>query len=631
MSLEILDSALKQINSETSDYWIPKLWLYPENNKKGLIKVNPFDFLRNRLEKIEELAVARKALIKPSDKNWTNSANVYNLFVRLFSAFDHNQNGKIDYNSNFRETGTFAKTIALLPYLYSLGINTIYLLPITKIGIDEKKGDLGSPYSIKNPEKIEETLSEPYLGIGAQAEFKAFMEACKKLGIKVCLEFVFRTASVDSDLALEHPKWFYWINDNINNREKNSNNPHKYGPPIFSENALINIKNKINKASFDSLPAPLLNYRNMFDTPDTEAFVEDGKIKSYNKNGEKLKIASAFADWPPDDNQPVWSDVTYLKLYDNPNFNYISYNTVRMYDNELSQEQFVNKELWTYIESIPLWYIKEFDIDGIMIDMGHALPNKLRNSILKKARGVKADFAFWEENFSINQESKDNGYNAVLGYLPFDSADINKVKGLLWRLSHENMPLHFFSTGETHNVKRIAAINRNGLSKAVYLLTSFLPAIPFLHAGFETLEVEPVNTGLCFTDEEISAYPPEKLALFSATCLSWTNDNIIDYIRQIQKLRAQKLNAELSEDIEIEFVETSNNDLAAFKRKSVRGEFDLLIVLNYAPAEHTLYFNARELKGAVDLINDKELRVENGAFQYNIIGISGALIRLYYQ
>ena len=139
------------------------------------------------------------------------------MFIRYTCAYDHDRNLEVNKDplpNGLRETGTFLKAIALLPYLKSLGVDIIYLLPVTKIGIDGKKGDLGSPYAVKNPYELDENLTEPFLDIPIQDQFKAFIEAAHSLNIKVVTELVLRTASIDSDLAIDHPEWFYWIKEN---------------------------------------------------------------------------------------------------------------------------------------------------------------------------------------------------------------------------------------------------------------------------------------------------------------------------------------------------------------------------------------------------------------------------------
>ena len=155
-----------------------------------------------------------------------------------------------------------------------------------------------------------------------------------------------------------------------------------------------------------------------------------------------MKIGPAFSDWPPDDNQPPWTDITYFKLYDHPKFNYISYNTIRMYDEELKQEENEQKELWDYIKNILPYWIDKFNIDGAMIDMGHALPDKLMDEIISDAREKKQDFIFWEENFKIENKSQEKGYNAALGYLIFEFSNAAKYRELIHKINSNDYPIN---------------------------------------------------------------------------------------------------------------------------------------------------------------------------------------------
>ena len=54
-------------------------------------------------------------------------------------------------------------------------------------------------------------------------------------------------------------------------------------------------------------------------------------------------------------------------------------------------------------------------------------------------------------------------------------------------------------------------------------MNAFLPAIPFIHSGFEIAERFPINTGLDFTVAEIKKLPSETLPLFSAYGYNWLN------------------------------------------------------------------------------------------------------------
>ena len=77
----------------------------------------------------------------------------------------------------------------------------------------------------------------------------------------------------------------------------------------------------------------------------------------------------------------------------------------------------MNRPLWDRIVGIIPYYQKEFHIDGVMIDMGHALPMELKAEMVRTAREHNPDFAFWDENFSVTRKSREEGYNAVFGFL----------------------------------------------------------------------------------------------------------------------------------------------------------------------------------------------------------------------
>ena len=298
------------------NYYVPCVWL-GDSGSGEKIRTNPFDFFLESIDKIHKLSLKKK--IKQDDKHWSDFAIVYNMIPRLTTAYDHNNDGiinNVEGNSKLKETGTFLKCIAFLPYLVSLGVNTIYLLPVTSIGLEGRKGNSGSPYAVRNPYKLDENLSEPVLEMDVDLQFAAYTEAAHLLGIKVVIEFVFRTASIDSDLALEHPDWFYWI------KEKELKN---YKAPSFTADELLKIKTAVEIGHLTKLPPPHENYKNLFTKVPGKVRKDKGKIKGFLEDGSICVIPSAFADWPPDDTQPAWSDVTYLRLYTHPDFNYIAY------------------------------------------------------------------------------------------------------------------------------------------------------------------------------------------------------------------------------------------------------------------------------------------------------------------
>ncbi len=519
---------------------IPAVWL--DESSIGNIKIDAGEFLLKSINWIIRESKNNNSRNISINNNLNDDDRIiYNVYTRYTTSFDHNDNGRIDLETNnLRETGTFIKTIGILPYIKKMGFNTIYLLPITKIGKYGKKGNFGSPYAIADHYAIDDMLSEPNLGLSVDDQFRIFVEAAHLIGIKVILEFVFRTSSIDSDLAISHPEWFYWIKtNNIDDTSDNLNNIEDFSPPYFDYDTLNNIRHAIHNDNYDNLPTPNEDYIDKF--TETPVSIENinGRIVGKLANNDYATIPPAFADWPPDDNQPLWSDVTYLKLYNHTEFNYIAYNTIRMYDSHLSNPKNINESLWNYIEGIVPNYIEKYNIDGIMIDMGHALPEELLKRIINRILAIKPDFIFWEENFIMQEKSKNLGYSAVVGYMPFDACVPEKMKLLTNHIIFDNIPVKFFATGENHNTPRVAEImNGTEYSKFIFKYSCLIPTYPFCLTGFELGEVIPINTGLGFSNEDIERYPTDILPLFSSAFINWNNtERIVTDVREAIELR----------------------------------------------------------------------------------------------
>ncbi|MFH2004861.1 MAG: alpha-amylase family glycosyl hydrolase [Bacteroidota bacterium] len=607
------------------NYSIATIWLRYKLKKpaKRILKINPYKFFFDAVDYIQKQKPGK--MQKTKNGEWTKSAVIYNLFVRAGCAFNHSQNGKLDLPCNeegFRETGSFMKAIALLPYIKSLGTNTVHLLPITPIGSDGNKGKLGSPYAIKNPYEIDPSLCEPNIGVGAEIEFKAFVEAAHKLGMRVVAEFVFRTSAKDGDWVKEHPEWFYWIKENIEDREPKSNDESKYGTPVFTQAELEKIFYAVGNERFDQLIPPHAIYREMFTDPPKRENIHhiNNRYVGILDNGQRVRIPGAFADWPPNDTQPPWGDVTYLKLYNHPDFNYIGYNTVRMYDANLAKSENINKPLWDKIIGIIPHYQRSFGIDGVMIDMGHALPMEMKQKMIHKAREINCDFAFWDENFSVSKRSVDEGYNAVIGYVWADQHEVRRLKKLLMNFAADGYPISFFATPESHNTPRAASrIGCIEYSKYSWVINNFIPAIPFIHNGFEVGETFPINTGLGFSVEDLHTFPSHKLPLFSEFAFNWCSKNeFVDFIKNISFIRNvfKKLILNISPKTFI-FHHNNHPDLVIFERKNNKR---LFVVANGNPTESNKVNIdlGTKRKSATDLITGKTIQIEKGKLVYNL-------------
>jgi glycosidase len=609
-------------------YYIPALWFFDQSSTHNDTKINvdPVNYYSETIRYILNQKAVK--ITHGAGGSWTNRAVIYNMFVRSSTAFDHNQNGKLDLPHNrdgWRETGTFLKAIALLPYIRSLGVNTIHLLPITSIGSDGNKGSLGSPYAIKNPYELDPNLSEPNVGVGVEEEFKAFVEGAHHLGMRVVVEFVFRTSAKDGDWVKEHPEWVYWIRNAVQDRSPGSHDESKYGSPVFTHDELEKIKASAKLHDLNNLIPPHDVYRKMFTQPPTSETIKkrNGRYIGRLQDGTEVRIPGAFADWPPDDSQPPWGDVTYLKMYDHPDFNYIAYNTIRMYDSRLAESKYVNKPLWKAIAGIIPHYQKSFHINGVMIDMGHALPMELKHEMVRHAREIDPDFAFWDENFSVLKQSVEEGYNAVIGYQWSDQHHPHKFKAMLQRFGSEGFPISFFATAESHNTPRAAA-RKGGVrySKYAWAMSNFLPAIPFIHSGFEVGEKLPVNTGLDFTADDLKKYPSESLPLFSEGAYDWENpESFIDWIRKVANVRRRFEPLVIdSNPPTFQVLNAGNEHLLAFRRHNDKEKLSLLIVANSdMEKEHRFSCPVSETsQNLTDLLSDDVFIVHNSH-------ISGAL------
>lgn len=554
MSVSSLESILAALQARkrpvSQPYYVPGLWI--DVTRTAAQQVDPFQFYADRVRHImqaEPIPLVQGA----GGGEWSRHARVYNLFPRVTTAFDHAQDGRLDIGASgdgWRETGTLLKCIALLPYLQSMEINTVHLLPITAVGQDGRKGTLGSPYAIRDPYRLDENLDEPALGLDVDVLFAGFVEAAHRLGIRVVMEFVLRTAAKDSDWIAEHPDWFYWIHDEIPDRKAGSCDPNAYGAPILPPTDLQRAKSKVFARDFTTLPAPPKAYRAMFTAPPRPENIhrENGRWIGVLDDGTRVRVPGAFSDYPPDDTQPPWTDVTYLRLYDHPDFNYIAYNTIRMYDRRLTQPENAVPELWNAIVGVIPSYQERFGIDGVMIDMGHALPTPLKQRVVARAREINPDFAFWDENFAIDSLSAAEGYNAVVGYVMFDFHQPDRLREFLRTVTVERLPVPFFATAENHNTPR--AYSRPFPLEFVHYalaMSVVVPGIPYIHSGFELMETKPINTGLNFSQEMLRAHPTETLPLFSEWAYDWTREhNLVQSIRYAFGLR-KKYDALLSD------------------------------------------------------------------------------------
>lgn len=103
---------------------------------------------------------------------------------------------------NYSEEGNFAAVEKDLDRIKELGTDIISFLPIYPIGEEKRKGALGSPYSVKDHRAVNPEY-------GTFDDFKKLVDSIHAKGMRCTLDVVFHHTSPDSQLAKEHPEWFY--------------------------------------------------------------------------------------------------------------------------------------------------------------------------------------------------------------------------------------------------------------------------------------------------------------------------------------------------------------------------------------------------------------------------------------
>ena len=554
-------------------YRVPALWNAwgyepARRTERGEIEVDPYAFLRDCLHRVilpargdrrlagrslsavaGVRAVGERTVLDNRRRrrggDWIRTGSIYGLFVRMTTAWDHDGDGDLS-SSRFTETGTFLKSILLLPLLKRMGVGAIYLLPVSRHSNLYRKGELGCPYSARNFFEIEPSLHDRLLGDDASdvaMEFGAFVEAAHAMGMRVLLDIAPRTTSRDCDWILEHPDWFYWIDRRCE---------RDYGSPRI-EGASYSIPRPADLPDIHARPnvrAHLAKFRfapNVTAPQEWQQFVRQMRadpprdLLAHIRRRFGVITPPGFSDCV-NDSQPPWSDVTFLRYYwDHP----VAVQRVLpdpkaqppyVYSETVKSSRFAgrlpNTDLWKRLADILPFY-QRFGVDGARIDMGHALPAELERMILAAPRRTDPDFAFIAEELGTENAAKARraGYNLIIG--PSWWMEPRAGQGRFHELAARILPaskLPVWAAAETPDTPR--AVVRRGARRFARLAAAvnhFLPnAVPFLNSGMEVYERQPMNLGLDNSESGryvLSRSDPfyGKLAFFDRYVLHWGN------------------------------------------------------------------------------------------------------------
>lgn len=134
--------------------------------------------------KSDEDRYTPKKYVELKHPEWSKNATIYEVNIRQYTP-----------------EGTFSAFEPHLQRLKDMGIDIIWLMPINPIGIENRKGTLGSEYSVKdyydvNPE------------FGALDDLKELVTKIHEMGMHVIIDWVANHSAWDNKLAVEHPDWY---------------------------------------------------------------------------------------------------------------------------------------------------------------------------------------------------------------------------------------------------------------------------------------------------------------------------------------------------------------------------------------------------------------------------------------
>ena len=115
---------------------------------------------------------------------WSKNATIYEVNVRQFTP-----------------EGTFKAFESHLPRLKAMGVDILWLMPINPIGVEKRKGTLGSYYSVKD-----------YYGVnpefGNLEDLKNLVKKIHAMKMHVIIDWVANHSAWDNALAKDHPDWY---------------------------------------------------------------------------------------------------------------------------------------------------------------------------------------------------------------------------------------------------------------------------------------------------------------------------------------------------------------------------------------------------------------------------------------
>ena len=126
----------------------------------------------------------KDAVLTKTAASWLDTCVLYEVNIRQYT-----------------EEGTFAAFEEHLDRLRSMGVNTLWLMPIHPISETERKGTLGSYYAVSDYKDVNPEF-------GTMEDFRHLLDKAHSMGFKVILDWVANHTGWDNAWITEHEDWY---------------------------------------------------------------------------------------------------------------------------------------------------------------------------------------------------------------------------------------------------------------------------------------------------------------------------------------------------------------------------------------------------------------------------------------
>lgn len=140
--------------------------------------------LNDQEEKMDSLEINDFKEFTVKHVDWVKNANIYEVNIRQYT-----------------KSGTIKDFEKHLPSLKEMGVDILWIMPIQPIGEKNRKGGLGSGYSIKDYKKVNPDF-------GSMDDFKALVAKIHEMDMYVILDWVANHTAWDHTWANEHPEFY---------------------------------------------------------------------------------------------------------------------------------------------------------------------------------------------------------------------------------------------------------------------------------------------------------------------------------------------------------------------------------------------------------------------------------------